>query len=105
MHTCPVCTTQLSLTQSFFRARWRGFFRCPVCRGHLQIHGRVIPIAAAILVGIGFIVLDMSGLTDVSATTWWWDLFQIGSVMFVLFMLLGWLLQIDRRQPSRRFVP
>ena len=104
MHTCPVCTTPLSITQAFFRARLRGFFRCPVCRGHLQIHGRVVPLTAAILVAFGFVVLDLSGTTDVSAATWWWDLFQIGSVSFVLFMLLGWLLRIDRRQPSRKFV-
>lgn len=104
MHTCPVCTTPLSMAQAFFHAGLRGFFRCPVCRGHLQIHGRVVPITAAILVAVGFIVLDLSGSIDVSPMTWWWDLFQIGSVSFVLFMLLGWLLRIDRRQPSRRFV-
>ncbi len=75
-----------------------------MCRGHLQIHGRVIPIVAAILVGIGFIVLDFSGLLDVSPTTWWWDLFQIASVLFVLLVMLGWLLRIDRRQPVRKFV-
>ncbi len=104
MHTCPVCTTHLSISQAFFRGGLRGFFRCPVCRGHLQIHGRIIPIVAAILVIAGFMVLDMSGVTDVNSTTWWWDLFQIGCVLFVLFMLLGWLLRIERRQPTRRFV-
>lgn len=104
MHTCPVCTTPLSITQAFFRARWRGFFRCPTCRGHLQIHGRVIPITAAVLVAIGFLMLNLSGQIDISFTTWWWVAFQIGSVLFVLLMLLGWLLRIDRRQPSRRFV-
>ncbi len=104
MHTCPVCTNPLSLTRSFFSAGWRGFFRCPVCRGHLQIHGRVAPVATALLVAIGFAVLDFSGLTDVNASVWWWDLFQVGSVLFVLFMMLGWLLRIDRRQPGRSFV-
>jgi hypothetical protein len=49
-------------------------------------------------------VLDLSGTTDVNATTWWWDAFQIGSVLFVLFVMLGWLLRIDRRQPMRKFV-
>jgi hypothetical protein len=48
--------------------------------------------------------LDMSGKTDVNATTLWWDAFQIGSILFVLFMMLGWLLRVDRRQPTRRFV-
>lgn len=105
MNTCPVCTIPLSLTRSFFDAGWRGFFRCPVCRGHLQIHGRVVPLSAALLVAIGFLVLDFSGMTDVSVTTLWWDAFQIGSVLFVLFLLLGWLLRIDRRQPGRTFVP
>ena len=68
------------------------------------MHGRVIPISAAVLVAIGFLMLDFSGMTDVSATTWWWDAFQIGSVLFVLLVMLGWLLRIDRRQPSRKFV-
>ncbi len=68
------------------------------------MHGRVIPVAAALLVAIGFIALDLSGLTDVTASTWWWDAFQIGSVLFVLLVMLGWLLRIDRRQPSRKFV-
>ncbi|HWF66507.1 MAG TPA: hypothetical protein VN670_04345 [Acidobacteriaceae bacterium] len=92
------------MRRAFFRAKLRGFFRCPVCRGHLQIHGRVIPIAAAIVVALGFLLLDLSGTTDVNSTTLWWDLFQVGSVMFVLFVLLGWLLRIDRRQPTRKFV-
>jgi hypothetical protein len=70
----------------------------------LQIHGRVIPIAAAILVTLGFLALDMSGRTDVNATTLWWDAFQLGSILFVLFMMLGWLLRVDRRQPMRKFV-
>ncbi|MGH9616382.1 MAG: hypothetical protein ACRD28_06530 [Acidobacteriaceae bacterium] len=65
----------------------------------------MIPIAVAILVAIGFIALDMSGRTDVTATTLWWDAFQVGSVLFVLFVMLGWLLRIDRRQPTRKFVP
>jgi hypothetical protein len=104
MHTCPVCTNPLSVSRSFFQAGWRGFFRCPVCRGHLQIHGRLLPILAALLVAIGFMMLDMSGTTDVTATTLWWDAFQIGSVLFVLFLMLGWLLRIERRQPMRRFV-
>jgi|GEM_PF-3872554 len=104
MHTCPICTTPLSISRAFFRAGLRGFFRCPVCRGHLQIHGRIIPIAAAILVALGFLSLDLSGMTTVSSTTWWWDAFQIGSVLFVLFVLLGWLLRIERRQPTRKFV-
>ncbi len=95
----------LSLRRAFFRAGWRGFFRCPACRGHLQIHGRVIPIVTALVVALAFIVLDYSGLTDVNSKTWWWDAFQIGSVLFVLFMMLGWLLRIDRRQPMRKFVP
>lgn len=95
----------LSLRRAFFRAGWRGFFRCPACRGHLQIHGRVVPIVSAVVVALAFMVLDLSGLTDVTASTWWWDAFQIGSVLFVLFLMLGWLLRIDRRQPTRRFVP
>lgn len=105
MHTCPVCTIPLSLRRSFFKAGWRGFFRCPSCRGHLQIHGRVLPLATALLVAIGFLVLDWSGMTDVNFTTLWWDAFQIGSVLFVLFVMLGWLLRVDRRQPTRKFVP
>ncbi|MHB8391974.1 MAG: hypothetical protein ACYDBH_20755 [Acidobacteriaceae bacterium] len=105
MHTCPVCTMPLSLRRAFFRAGWRGFFRCPACRGHLQIHGRVIPIVTALVVALGFMALDYSGLTDVNSKTWWWDAFQAGSVLFVLFMMLGWLLRIYRRQPMRRFVP
>lgn len=104
MHTCPVCTVPLSITRSFFQGGLRGFFRCPSCRGHLQIHGRVIPIASALLFAIGFIVLDLSGLTDVNFKTLWWDGFQIGSVLFALFMMLGWLLRIERRQPTRKFV-
>jgi hypothetical protein len=64
----------------------------------------VLPIAAALVVAVGFLVLDLSGKTDVNSKTWWWDAFQVGSVLFVLFMLLGWLLHIDRRQPSRKFV-
>jgi hypothetical protein len=68
------------------------------------MHGRIIPISAAVLVAIGFLMLDFSGTTDVSATTLWWDAFQIGSVLFVLLVMLGWLLRIDRRQPSRKFV-
>jgi hypothetical protein len=71
----------------------------------LQIHGRVIPIVTALVVALGFMALDFSGLTDVNSKTWWWDAFQVGSVLFVLFMMLGWLLRIDRRQPMRRFVP
>lgn len=105
MHTCPVCTVPLSLRRSFFDAGLRGFFRCPVCRGHLQLHGRVIPLSAALLVAIGFLVLDFSGTIDVTFATLWWDAFQIGSILFVLFLLLGWLLEIDRRQPGRKFVP
>lgn len=105
MHTCPVCTIPLSPSQAFFRAGWRGFFRCPACRGHLQIHGRVVPIVAALVVAIGFIVLDFSGLLDVDSTIWWWDAFQVASVLFVLFVMLGWLIHIDRRQPMRKFVP
>ena len=104
MHTCPVCTIPLSPAHSFFQGGWRGFFRCPACRGHLQVHGRVAPLVAALLVAIGFLVLDFSGLLDVSLTTWWWDAFQVGSVLFVLFVMLGWLIRIDRRQPMRRFV-
>lgn len=104
MNTCPVCTIPLSLREAFFRAGWRGFFRCPACRGHLQLHGRVIPIAAALAVAVGFMALDLSGMTDVNSKTLWWDIFQAGSVLFVLFMLLGWLLHIDRRQPSRKFM-
>ena len=94
----------LSLRRAFFKAGWRGFFRCPACRGHLQIHGRVIPISAAIVVAFCFLALDMSGMTDVNVKTLWWDAFQIGSVLFVLFVMLGWLLHVDRRQPTRRFV-
>jgi len=105
MHTCPVCTNPLSISRAFFRAGWRGFFRCPICRGHLQIHGRVIPLAGAIIALIGFLVLDFSGATDVNSRTLWWDVFQAGSVLFVLFLLLRWLLRIDRRQPTRKFVP
>lgn len=104
MHTCPVCTAPLSIKQSFFRGGVRGFFRCPACRGHLQIHGRVIPISVALLVAISFVGLDLSGLTDVNSQTLWWDAFQVGSVLFVLFLLLGWLLRIERRHPSRRFL-
>lgn len=104
MHTCPVCTNPLSLSRSFFSAGVRGFFRCPICRGHLQIHGRVIPVVAAVLVALGFLGLDMSGYADVTLTTWWWDAFQIFSVLFVLFLLLNWLLRVDRRQPMRKFV-
>ena len=44
-------------------------------------------------------------MTDVNFTTLWWDAFQVGSVLFVLFVMLGWLLHVDRRQPSRKFVP
>lgn len=51
-----------------------------------------------------FLALDMSGMTDVNVKTLWWDAFQIGSVLFVLFVMLGWLLHVDRRQPTRRFV-
>ena len=104
MHTCPVCTTPLSASRAFFHAGLRGFFRCPVCRGHLQLHGRVLPVIAVVLVAIGFLVLDTSGTTDVGFSTWWWDLFQIGSVLFVFFVLVGWLLRVDRRQPSRKFI-
>ena len=104
MHTCPVCTVPLSVRRAFFQAGWRGFFRCPSCRGHLQIHGRVPPIVTALIVAIAFIVLDFSGFLDVSSTTWWWDAFEIGCILFVLFVMLGWLLRIDRRQPMRRFV-
>lgn len=104
MHTCPVCTNPLSIRQAFFRAGWRGFFRCPICRGHLQIHGRVLPLAAALIVILGFAILDLSGTADVNSRTLWWDLFQVGSVLFVLFMLLSWTLRIDRRQPARKFV-
>lgn len=104
MNTCPVCTIPLSLPRAFFQGRLRGFFRCPICRGHLQIHGRVIPLATALAVAIGFFMLDLSGLVDVSPTTWWWEAFQVGSVLFVLFVMLGWLLRIERRQPSRKFV-
>lgn len=104
MYTCPVCTTPLSVTRSFFEAGWRGFFRCPICRGHLQIHGRLLPILTAILVAIGFIALDLSGKATVDVRTWWWDLFQLGSVLFVLFVMFNWLLRIDRRQPLRKFV-
>jgi uncharacterized membrane protein len=71
----------------------------------LQIHGRVVPLATALLVAFGFIALDMSGMTDVNAGTLWWDAFQISSVLFVLFVMLGWLLRVDRRQPLRKFVP
>jgi hypothetical protein len=95
----------LSLRRAFFRAGWRGFFRCPACRGHLQIHGRVIPLAAALMVALFFLALDLSGRTDVNLRTLWWDAFQLGSVLFVLFVMLGWLLRIDRRQPMRKFVP
>lgn len=95
----------LSLRRSFLKAGWRGFFRCPSCRGHLQIHGRVLPLATALLVAIGFLVLDFSGRTDVNFTTLWWDAFQIASVLFVLFVMFGWLLRVDRRQPTRKFVP
>jgi hypothetical protein len=70
----------------------------------LQIHGRVLPLAAALVVIFGFLLLDLSGTADVNARTLWWDLFQVGSVLFVLFMLLSWTLRIDRRQPSRKFV-
>jgi len=94
----------LSLRRSFFKAGWRGFFRCPSCRGHLQIHGRVLPLATALLAALGFLALDGSGMTDVGFTTLWWDAFQIGSVLFVLFVMLGWLLRVDRRQPTRKFV-
>lgn len=58
----------------------------------------------ALAVAIGFLVLDLSGAVDVNSRTWWWDAFQVGSVLFVLFVLFGWLLHIDRRQPSRKFV-
>lgn len=94
----------LSLRRAFFKGGIRGFFRCPVCRGHLQIHGRVVPLGTALAVAIGFLALDMSDLLDVNPDVWWWNAFQIGSVLFVLFMMLGWLLRIERRQPSRRFV-
>ena len=104
MNTCPVCTIPLSLTSAFFRSGWKGFFRCPACRGHLQLHGRLVAIAAACAVAIGFLLLDASGLTDVNFHTLWWDVFQAGSVLFVLLMMLGWQLRIDRRQPSRKFV-
>jgi hypothetical protein len=70
----------------------------------LQIHGRVLPIATALLVALGFLMLDWSGMTDVNFTTLWWDAFQIASVLFVLFVMLGWLLRVDRRQPTRKFV-
>ncbi|HET9088098.1 MAG TPA: hypothetical protein VFN53_11295 [Acidobacteriaceae bacterium] len=105
MNTCPVCTVPLSLRRSFFDAGWRGFFRCPICRGHLQLHGRVAPLITALLAIIAFIVLDLSGTIVVTFATLWWDAFQIGCVLFVLFLMLGWLLHIDRRQPGRKFVP
>lgn len=104
MYTCPVCTMPLSITRAFFSAGLRGFFRCPVCRGHLQIHGRLLPIVTAIVVAIGFIALDFSGKITVNALTWWWDLFQAASVLFILFVTLNWTLRIDRRQPLRKFV-
>jgi hypothetical protein len=44
-------------------------------------------------------------MTDVGFTTLWWDAFQIGSVLFVLFVMLGWRLRVERRQPTRKFVP
>lgn len=68
------------------------------------MHGRVIPVVAAVLVALGFLGLDFSGYADVTLTTWWWDAFQLFSVLFVLFLLLNWLMRIDRRQPMRKFV-
>jgi len=61
-------------------------------------------MATALLVALGFLALDFSDITDVNLTTLWWDAFQIGSVLFVLFMMLGWLLRIERRQPGRHFL-
>lgn len=58
----------------------------------------------ALAVAIAFFVLDVSGLTDTTSRTWWWDAFQLGSILFVLFVMLHWLLRIDRRQPMRKFV-
>ena len=59
----------------------------------------------AIVVALSFLTLDWSGSTDVSFQTLWWDAFQFGSVLFVLFVMLGWLLRVERRQPMRKFVP
>lgn len=103
MFSCPVCTAPQSRWTAFFRARLRGFYRCPQCRSYLQVSGRVIPIIAAAVVALGFVVLNWT--VDVypdSAFTWM--AFQVGTVLLVYFGVLAWLLRVDRRQPMRRFM-
>lgn len=103
MFSCAVCTAPQSRRDAFFRAGLRGFYRCPHCNSYLQVSGRVTPAIVAGIVGLGFLLLNW--LVPVyPGNNFYWILFQVVTVLLVYVGLLAWLLNVERRQPMRRFM-
>ncbi|MGC9292556.1 MAG: hypothetical protein ACP5EP_07490 [Acidobacteriaceae bacterium] len=104
MFSCPVCTTPQSRWGAFFRSGVRGFYRCPYCHSHLQVGGRMVSAAVAALVALGFVALNLT-VPVYFDNKLYWLAFQVFTVLLVYFGLLAWLMRVERRQPTRRFMP
>ena len=63
----------------------------------------MIPTIVAILVALAFVALNLS-VAIYSGNQISWFLFQAVTVLLVYFGLLAWLLRVERRQPTRRFM-
>jgi hypothetical protein len=103
MFSCSVCTAPQSRWSAYFRAGLRGFYRCPNCKSYLQVSGRVTPAIVAAVVGLGFVILNFT-VPVYPGSRFLWIAFQVFTVLVVYFGLLAWLMNIERRQPLRRFM-
>ena len=103
MFSCSVCTAPQSRWHAYFHAGLRGFYRCPSCKSYLQVSGRVTPAIIAAIVGLGFVLLNAT-VPVYPSSTLLWVAFQICTLVVIYLGLLGWMMNIERRQPTRRFM-
>ncbi len=101
--SCSVCTAPQNPWMAYFRAGLRGFYRCPNCKSYLQVSGRVTPAIVAAIAGLGFLILNIT-VPVYTGSDFLWVAFQLGTLVIIYLGLLGWLMNIERRQPTRRFM-